>query len=161
MGRNITNEEFERARNNTDNQKIINMVCSKYAQQLSRDVLKQCGDCAIWECLQVHDEKRQKFTSSLYRYVNWNCLRELRAYKPCGIDMEFDDRISDDNIYEHSLDDYLRCLTPIERHIVKLKYENNYTLKDIAKFTGYSRQWISEVLHKSLSKIKKACEFGV
>ena len=77
----ISDKEFEEAYKNTDNRNMIRMVCASFSNTLSSDILESCGMLALWKCLRSHDEKYgQKFTSSLYRFVRWECIRELVSH---------------------------------------------------------------------------------
>ena len=79
MKKKISDEEFKAAYTNTDNKNIIKKVISKYDKIISPDNLESCGDNALWRTLQSHDESyEQKFTTSLYRFCEWECKRELR-----------------------------------------------------------------------------------
>ena len=77
----ISDREFEEAYKNPDNRNMIRMVCSSFSNTLSPDILESCGMLALWKCLRSHDEKYgQNFTSSLYRFVRWECIRELVSH---------------------------------------------------------------------------------
>lgn len=75
--RKISNEEFETAYSNIDNKKIINSFLKKYSNVLSYEDIYSCGMIALWKCLQLHDNTKQKFTTSLYRFMTWECMQNI------------------------------------------------------------------------------------
>jgi RNA polymerase sigma factor (sigma-70 family) len=75
----VSDEQFGIAMSTGDNVNIIRKVTSRYASAIHPDDLYTCGLNALWRTLQCHDPKyNQKFTTSLYRFVEWECQRELR-----------------------------------------------------------------------------------
>ena len=82
MSKQISNEEFNLAYINKDNINTIKKVTSKYWRQIDADDLEECGLQGLWNCLRSHEEgHNQKFTTSLYTFVNWECLRKLQKQK--------------------------------------------------------------------------------
>lgn len=87
--REVPDEEFEAAyyggadeasrRAAADNRNVIKAVLKKYSKQLPEEDLEACGLVAMWKALQYHrDTFGQKFTTSLHRFADWECKRELR-----------------------------------------------------------------------------------
>ena len=151
----VSLEEFEKARSNSDNQRIINLVCSKYVNKLSPEVLQQCGDYALWECLRSHDDSIQKFTSSLYRYVHWNCLRELEnEYKYQNRHRVLVSDITQNEVGSYDISSYIAHLSELEQQVMIMKFVYSYSLRDIAKLIHYSKEWIRQIILKCLQKIK-------
>lgn len=63
----------------SDNRGILHSVSSKFVRtgQLDEDEASACEMNALWRCLSYHDDSHgQKFTTSLYRFIEWECRRE-------------------------------------------------------------------------------------
>lgn len=78
----VSNTEFETALANQDNANVIRSVLNSYARQINEDDLHACGVNALWKTLRKHDPNHpsgKKFTSSLWRYCNWECLHWLKT----------------------------------------------------------------------------------
>lgn len=73
----ITNEEFNIAYANEDNIKLINSFNKKF-RTLSFEEITTCGMLALWRALQDHDPLQGKFTSSLYNFMRWECLKQIQ-----------------------------------------------------------------------------------
>lgn len=144
----IPNIEFETAYQNIDNKKIINSFYKKYRKRLSVDEIKSCGLIALWKCLQCHDSSKQKFTTSLYRFMTWECLQELKkkykTFNTCSL--------SGFVHYDHSnidLDDLFQSLNQTDKNILDMLIDNQ-SITFIQKSLS-----ISETdLQKSIKSIK-------
>lgn len=155
----VSESELQQAIADKDNQGIIKKVCSHYAHLLSPEALKACGDMAVWRCLQSHQTGRQKFTSSLYYFVGWECQREIRDSRhrelPCLSDIDNTPQEYMDPINTLIVQECLSVLTPQEQEIVIARFVNNRTLDDIGKEFGYSRQGIKNIINRSLTAMRK------
>ena len=147
---------YNEAYKNKDNQKIIQSVLSKYRRQLDKDTLKSCGLNALWRCLQSHsDNFKTKFTSSLWRFVNWECKKELQTlartkYKSTEL---YDIPIEETSF---TIFDELHGLLPPEYcKIVKLRFEHGMTLREIGKVFGYTKESARLKLQHALKQIKQ------
>ncbi len=88
--RTVTNEEFklhyyggdteESKKSASDNRNVLKSVVNRY-RQLNQDERRCCAMKAMWKCLASHEWGRQKLTTSLFRFANWECLNELRLRK--------------------------------------------------------------------------------
>lgn len=153
----ITNEELREAINNPENQEMVKKVCAYYANTLSPATLKACSDAAIWRCLQSHeDNKGQKFTSSLYRFLHWECLREVNMNKKRFIAIPED--IVDDGHDPFStiiLEEYLNVLSEEAKKIIIDRYIENRTLSDIGNRYNYSKQGIQNIIMRSMKTMRE------
>jgi DNA-directed RNA polymerase specialized sigma24 family protein len=152
----ISNEEFEKARKNPDNIRTIKAACSSYARSLPPSVLKACGDTGLWKCLQKHEEgHNQKFTSSLYRFVNWECLREIYFNRPRCEEL-IDVGKPDNTAYVTVMvDQCLDILEPLHREMVVARYINKRTLEDIGKEHGYSKTGVKNIIDRSIKVMRQ------
>lgn len=76
----VSDAELRQALADENNQRLIRSVTRTYARQLSEEQLENCGMHAVWRTLRKHRHDHpsgQKFTSSLYRFVHWECKKEL------------------------------------------------------------------------------------
>lgn len=71
---------YEEAMSNMDNIKIMNSVASRFCAQIPANILKQCKLLGLWKALKSHDfNQKRKFTTSLYKFVLWECQKEIRS----------------------------------------------------------------------------------
>lgn len=152
----IDNTVFEIARKNIDNSNIIKFIGSKYSNTLDKSTLKTCGDLAIWKCLQKHDGRNgRKFTSSLCNFMTWECLNEisfLKRNKGLNIDeYAFVDKTNDS---KKEIDELLLGLPARERGIIRDRFIGGFSLNEISRKYGYSRQWIRILIQRSFEKMK-------
>jgi len=151
----ISNELYNIAYNNLDNQRIIKSVLAKYRKQLDDDTLRTCGMHAIWRCLESHDETYStKFTSSLWRFVNWECKKELQVlarskFKP----QELTDIAINVDAY-NIFDDLSNILNEEEVKLIKLRFVEGMTLKEIGKEFGYTKEAARLKLKYTLDQIR-------
>jgi len=158
----ITDEELRKAINDPANQDMIRRVCSYYTKTLSQEALKACGDAAIWRCLQSHrDDMGQKFTSSLYRFIHWECLREINESKSPYVELPDEIGVShEDPVQAIILQECLEILPEEARQIVVARYIENRTLADIGEIHHYSKQGIQNILARSLKAMQEAVKAG-
>jgi len=151
----VNNQIYNDAYENLDNQKIISAVLSKYRGRLDEDTLKHCGLNALWRCLQNHNENLgTKFTSSLWRFVHWECRKELQTlarskYKPVEL-VEIPINYESINIF----DDLPNFLDQEHCKIVELRFIHGMTLKEIGKEFGYTKEAARQKLNYALDRIK-------
>lgn len=152
----ISNKDYNEAFNNLDNKNIINSVLSKYRGRLDEDTLKMCGLNALWRCLQFHDTNyKTKFTSSLWRFTNWECRKELQTlarskYRPTDL---FDVPENEEDCLD-VFNDIGTILNEEYSKIVKLRFIEGLTLQEIGTHFGYSKEAARQKLKFALSQIK-------
>jgi len=166
VSKTITNEEFELAYKNSDNIKLINSVTRKYSKQIDYDDLIDCGLQALWNCLKKHEPGRQKFTSSLYKFVNWECLRKLEEKKRniktvsmVNLNEDYDESQSKyekaKNDVKKEILDYLELLNNDDREILIDYYYNGMTMEEIGHKNGFSKQTAKNKIKKALTLLRK------
>ena len=157
--RHISNTEYEQAR--AEHLELITNVARQYANVLTPEMLAAAGDMALWRCLQKYDPSfGQKVTSSLYRFIHWECLRSIqenRKYSTASIigDVEGD---AESVAIQMILDDYLSLLGRRERRIVEARFLANHTLAEIASVEGYSKQGVKDIVDRSLRVMSEAAQ---
>jgi RNA polymerase sigma factor (sigma-70 family) len=168
--REVNNEEFRLAQENKDNQNIIWKELNQYKGLLSSDDLKSCGLQALWRALQYHDSTfSQKFTTSLYRFVHWECRRELRRQNnlkknTVSIHLVGDiPKKEDSNGAEHRekmtfLQDCMRRLSNEHRTLLEEYYLQRWTYDDMAKLHNCSKESIRGKLNIAVGRLRELCE---
>lgn len=147
----VSNQEFELAYNNKDNIKLIYSIIKKYRKSLPPDSAKEIAMNAIWRCLGSHDPERQKFTSSLYRYTHWECLKMIPK-KEKFKKVQLYDNISYNENY-----DYIDCILSLpdnERDLIHSYFIEKLTFKEIAKKYNKDKEWASKKIRTIISKLK-------
>jgi len=154
--RQITDTEF----NNARQQYLPTMrnLARCYTHVLSPESLTAACDTALWRCLQSYDESfGQSFTSSLYRFIYWECTRTIKEEKcsntPIIGDVEGEHESMAINMI---LDDYLSLLSNRDRRIVEARFFESCTFDEIAQREGYSKQGIKDIVDRSISVMSEA-----
>lgn len=157
--RNISNEEFNEARTPRI-QELIQNVSRTYSQSLSPATLQAAGDMALWRCLQNHDPKYgSRFTTSLYRFVHWECLRSIGEQKAPDTTLIGDIEGSNESIaIQMILDDYLGLLKTRDRRIIEARFFESCTFEEIAQREGFSKQGIKDIVDRSVSTMAEAAQ---
>lgn len=156
----ISNRDFERAKANTDNANIIKSIIVSFSKDVDESTLEACGDIGLWKCLKSHDPtKGNKFTSSLYRYVTWECLNALSEHRKMLTNFD-----ADKCYYENSFDvvvfnDILDSLSQKEKRVLLSRFLEKKTLREIGEEEGCSQYKVKKILQKTIEKITE--NFGV
>lgn len=162
MRKQVSNEEFETAYKNKDNKRVISTVIKKYMRSIDLHDLQSAGMMALWRCLSYHDDSfNQKFTTSLWRFTDWECKRILRSQKnkvKCAqlsvIESDFpENQIVTDN--EKYIKECIHLLPTSDKSILELYYYDNRTMDEIGKLNGYSKEAARQKINKSLKKLQE------
>jgi len=157
MTNSVTDEEFNQAIRNQDNKNIINHVCNQYRSILSDDVLRWCGLIGLWQCLIKHNDNfGVKFTTSLYRFVDWQCKGQINV----ELSMVSTEDIPD--IPEESLSlidrlilhEYLDKLPGKYRKLIHARFFENKSCAEIARESNCSRENIRQKLKRAINALK-------
>jgi hypothetical protein len=148
----ISSEDFDLAYKNTDNIKIIKSVCKKYSKFLDIDTLRRCGMIGLLHCMQNHDSKRQKFTTSLYRFVKWECQRETKELYKYPESQPICDVI---DIKTKSLDCYaLDSLSDEHKTLLYHRFWNGYTLRELEKMYNKNKETIRKNINSAIEILR-------
>lgn len=157
----VSNQEYEEAYKNKDNRKVIQSVVAKYYKSLDRDDLESAGMTALLRCLEYHDPSyNQKFTTSLWRFTDWECKRILRkkSGKPqhkqlSTIEYDIPQKIliSDDNKF---VQECVEQLQDSEKNILSMYYYDGRTMEEIGRINGYSKETARQRINKSLKRLE-------
>jgi len=157
----ISDEDFKKALNDVDNKKIIKTVLSKFDKYLDLEERKSCGLIGLWRCLQGHKSSfNRKFTSSLWNFVKWACINEVKKkYRHTYISLDdnlHSNKISNNKICMiNELKDSLNSLNPELREVVEEYYFGKYTLEEIGKHHGYSGEYARQKIQKGIKELTK------
>lgn len=148
------------AMRNQDNKSIIRKVTNRYISSISKDELNRCGWHGLWKALSYHQDGRgQKFTTSLYRFVDWECKRLLKrsnfskniSLEGAKIDIPYSEGRED---IEH-LRECLKLLPKNESELVDMKYFREMTLEEIGAVYGYTKENARQKLARVMEKLHK------
>ena len=156
----VTNKQYEEAYKDLDNTKVINKVLSLY-QDLSSETRRDCGLKGLWRCLQFHEpDKGNKLTTSLWRFVKWECENEkkkLRSQKNQKrsksielFDVE-DEAVEVMDVF-HDIDN---ILDRESSSIIRLRFVEKMTLKEIGATFGYTKEAARQKLNHALEEVKR------
>lgn len=157
----VTNQQFELAYRNEDNIKITNKVLSFYKSVLPDEVLKDCGLKGLWRCLQFHNpDNGNKLTTSLWRFVRWECenekkkLRTLKSRRRSK-SIELFDVEDDTTVSMDIFNDIDSMLDNESSSIIRLRFVEKMTLKEIGVRFGYTKEAARQKLNHALSEVKR------
>jgi RNA polymerase sigma factor (sigma-70 family) len=161
-----------------DNRNVIAAVLKTYELKLPEDSRQDCGLIALWRALQYHDPKyRQKFTTSLHRFVHWECKRELRRIygrnnsKAGRIFVPLFEETLDlrrppvDEQRQQNLEHVRECLDrlpePSQRRVIEQYYFDGLTMEAVGRANGYSKEAARQKIRRAVAALKEICLAGV
>ena len=151
---------FEEARINIDNIKIMNSVIRRFNNQISGRVLEQCKMLGLWKALKSHDfSQKRKFTTSLYKFVLWECQKEIRSKTTLKVKRDKLNRyICDMGSFDNPPKKYvLSIMDKLPKDASELLYDRFYlglTYREIGEQRGISKQIVNHRLRKVLQDIR-------
>lgn len=156
----ISNTEFEAAYNNLDNRKIINACISRYIKIMPIEELQECGMVALWKCLKYHEDgHNQKFTTSLWRFIDWECRRELKKKNKDKTLVTSDMQEYDVTVIENpdviKLRDCIEHLKPEHQQIIQEYYFDKLTMEEIGDNHKYSKETARQKINKAVRALSK------
>lgn len=164
MSQEISNQVYQAAFENQDNTKIIYSALRHFHGSLDADERHECGLHGLWRALKSHDPtKGQKFTTTLYRFVQWearramkNKLRDRKKADKVGVTgIPIDTYIDEDFTLSIETDDLLDQLEEKYRVIIKQKYLEGFTLNEIGQHHGFTSEAARQNVDKALVKLRK------
>lgn len=176
--RHVRDQEYEAALKNQDNVKVLHGVAANYRNVLSEDELRGCALKALWRALQGHRSVfGQKFTTSLHRFMRWECNREAggrrRVVSRCpaksrpqqvrlNIELlaEPDCRqLTAEDVEEMDHVQTRMALLPEEhREILKQHYLDGMGINDICAARSLSREAVRRRLRRAMDALRRVCE---
>lgn len=156
----ITSQEFETAYKNLEYKRLIGKAVRRYNKVLDYDERLVAGLTALQKCLESHDDSYgQKFTTSLWRFCDWECRRILKSKKNHQKNVSlfhFSELLQDEGPSEETLmvRECVSLLDEPNRKIINQYYFDNLTMEEIGKINGYSRETARKNINKSVDKLK-------
>jgi RNA polymerase sigma factor (sigma-70 family) len=168
----VSNEEFNAALANEDNNKIIKKVLSTFSHVIPPEDLEICGQEALWRCLGYHEQgKGNKLTTSLWRFTQWECLRTLKKIRrennkrminisTIETKEKFEIPINNNEEAKH-LHECISLLSPLDRELIQEYYFDRRTMHEIGKLHGYSKEAARQKINKAVNRLRQYCLGGV
>lgn len=151
----ISNEEFKIAYQSIDNKKIMYFASQPFAKMLSYDDLEHCKMIGLWQAMRKYDSGKSKFTSYLTNSVTWECLGALnREVFHSGVPIQ--SIINDFSSIEAN--DIIEQLDEYSQGIIRQRFTENLTYKEIGKVNGYSHETARKRVVRVLEKIREIVE---
>lgn len=145
----IDNEEYKKYLSNSNYKSTMQCACSNFRSNLSKDEIYSCQLIGLWKTMQNWKPNGKSFKSFLYQNVRWQCLQHLRDNKP------FLPIISDPTVSNNNLaSDLMGDLCEYYEDIVRKKYFDNMTLREIGEEYGYCYETIRQHLKDALDEMK-------
>lgn len=148
---------FNEAINNEDVKKISLKAASSFTDCLSEEEIKNCIHGAIWNAtINFKPEKNSKFTTYLYRGVIYECLKCKKSNKNSKINcVNINNNLISDNFKSFDkidiMDEIKNCSEP---DLIIDRFFYNFTLNEIAKKRGISKETVRFKLKKNLDFLK-------
>lgn len=161
--RTINDVTFNMAHQCSNNKNIIKKVTSKYRNYLHDDDLVSCGLQALWRTLQCHDNSYgQKFTTSLYRFCEWECQREIRnrrrKIKGVTVSMSVIPQEDLENVYfqgaPKNFEEIIEILEEKEKEIIFDFFKEGKNFTEISRELGISKSIVKRKINKLIKKLK-------
>lgn len=163
--RDVTNEQLQEALKIEDNRNIMRKVTSRYAALLHPDDLYTCSLHALWRTLQCHDPSyNQKFTTSLFRFCEWECKRELRKNSTKVLSMTVPlEQASQADVGEETFptvdDEWIQeaidQLDEEDREIIQFYFLQGHSLREVSARFGWSKQIARKRKNEAMEKLKE------
>jgi len=145
----VSNEEFEQAKQKYDY--FLKFLLARYTL-LEPEMREACGDVALWKCLRLHDPSfGTKFTTSLHKFVYWECLSETRQNTKHAHNQKLQTNHSVPA--EVHISEYLDVLKPRERSMVIERFFYNYSFREIGEKHGVSHQRAHAIVKRALTNM--------
>lgn len=157
--RKVSDVEFEAAWNNTDNRILIKSETGKYYNVLTVEERNDCGLAALWKALQYYKKKfGQKFTTSLYRFVHWECKRQIernRKRKPqTNIEFDIEQEKLDDTDLVFIREKFEAMPNCWQKRWLKQHFFEFKTVEQIAKRNRVSRETARQRLKQAVKALR-------
>ncbi len=157
----IGNELFRTEYDKEDNKQTIDKVLGFYSRQIPNPDLNQLGALGLWNCLKKHDySNKNKFTSSLWRFVKWECQKFLRSKNRdkryvYGI-IEIDKRKDDYKNKRILAEEALNCISSKEdRELIESYFIYKKSYSEIATEHNLSKEFVRKKILKTVSILKE------
>ena len=152
--RKVNNENYLYALNDIDNIKIMQKACKIYRKLLEYDDIKSCKMIGLWKALTHFDNNRNtKFTTFLYNIVKNECRKRMTQLdtKVSLPSILIDTKCNQNNM----LDDIIDGLQHPLDEIIRLRYIDSMTLKEISNKLGINTTSVRRKIRSAIRQIKQ------
>ncbi len=155
MVRTISDKEYEDALANESNRKVMHKAGNKFASLLTEEQLHTCSLYALWRALQNHDSSYgQRFTTTLWRFMHWECGKEVRRPKMrVGLPRP-KTVVSEEIIYVNELIDFLE---PSQQRLIREYYLEGLSAREIGLRHGCCRETARKRVNKAMAALRERC----
>ena len=155
----VSNQDFESSLRNRSYQRVLRTVKERFLSSLTKDELEHCGRIALWLALRDHDSAHpsgQKFTTTLFRFMKWECQRLIRRHKREKRCFYIDGDKVPTQKPSRNLDIHanLSLLSEELKDLIIGYYFQKKTLRELALETGYSTEGCRKKLKKAIKNLK-------
>tara|TARA_Y100000004_G_C8876160_1_gene395495 strand:- start:127 stop:648 length:522 start_codon:yes stop_codon:yes gene_type:complete len=169
------NEQFEEKWNDSNIKNIMNKISNRYIKNIDFDDIESIKMNTLWKCIEKYDKNRgTKFTSYLYQQLSYAFKNKVKKKRVEFTLSDMDESKSgytvaqclhrgmekQKNNYLSKIEviDIVSDLEPEVAHIIKQRFYNNMTMKEIGKRNGYSRETARRKLKNAIKICKSICE---
>lgn len=178
----VSNDEMMAALNNPDYRDLIASETLKYKGQLDEHQRESAGMTALWRALGYY-KPLQKFTTSLWKFIHWECRRELRkerrrtghglVTRVMGDISDMPEQMAPPTTAEATQEDpstklkkerleevgeVMRRYLPMSvETVVKQHFFDNRTVEEIGQINGCSQETARQRLTFGLTRLKEIC----
>lgn len=148
---------FSEAIENEDIKKVSLKAASTFTDCLSQEEIKNCIHGAIWNAtLNYNPDKKNKFTTYLYRGVVYECLKCKKSNSNNkAAHVKLNSNLLSDNFKGFDkidiMDEIKSCADP---DLLIDRFFHNFTLNEMAKTRGVSKETVRFKLKKNLDFLK-------
>ena len=152
MDKIISDEEYETALKNKDNQLIMHSVSQRFLGVLDIDEIHRCKLTALWMALQDWNPTGgRKFTSFLYQRTYWECLKSVNKQKKQQLLPLFDTAVLPKPSFYEIISDNM----PVELvDMLEKRYVYNMSLREIGALHNCCYETVRKKIKLALEDIK-------
>lgn len=147
---------FENYRKDPDIQRLITKVLSKFRRLIPYDELVNCGMIGLWNAILIHrDGLGNKFTTSLYNFVRWECLAVIHWNMKLKNSYQSSNDVGEKNKFLYKFNELIDGIEQEYRTILIKYYVYRYTLKEIGEQMNCGYESVRKKLLKAYKMIRE------
>jgi DNA-directed RNA polymerase specialized sigma24 family protein len=170
--REVANDEVVQALADPDVREMVEYETGKYRNGLDDQQRESIGQYAVWRALQYYKKEfGQKFTTSLYRFIHYECCRELKKVRRSGHLQRYGPDVSEMGLAHQEpeprqvdprlvrvaemIDKFLpkRVAVVMRRH-----YLERQPLDEVAAEAGMSREAAGRAITWGVERMRELCD---
>jgi RNA polymerase sigma factor (sigma-70 family) len=152
------NTRFEEKWNSSDIQNVMNKITNRYKRNVDVDDIESIKMSVLWSCVKKYDSsKGAKFTSYLYQQLSYAMKNQVKK-KRVEFNTEAIEKIDTNTSNSMEILDIVTGLSKEDSNILRQRFYQNMTMKEIGRSNGYSRETARRKLRNVLKFCKSTCE---